>query len=376
MSYNIAVIIETMNTYGRGLIRGICRYLNECPSCILYYEERTLDSPPPVWLKKWQGDGIIVRDRTGKSCNIALKTGAKVVDLSEHRCPGVPTVYSDHAACSQLAAKHFLDRGFANFGYLGIKGRPFSDKQRDAFIDALGNVHVFEQNNDDHTFASWGSDYSALTDWLMNLPKPIGIMACYDLPGIGILQACRLSGISVPDMVSVIGVNNDELQCEMSYPPMSSVAQNQERVGYEACDLLFTLMAGAAVPKTPRLIEPLGIVSRRSTDILVVPDKLVIRSIRMIRELACEGVDINEIAEKLGISRRTLERRFQKALNRTPHQEMIATQIKRACELLSETRLSLQVVAKRVGIRSLPHFTKVFREEVGIRPIEYRKKFQ
>lgn len=370
----IAVIVETMNSYGQGIVQGIYRYIrNEQPECTLFYEERTLDSPPPVWLKKWSGDGIIVRDRTGKSCRLALKTGAKVVDLSERRASGVPTVMSDHAACSRLAAEHFLKRGFVNFGFVGLKGRPFSDKRRDAFVKALGTVELFELLDDEYFFTSWGSDYSVLIDWLTALPKPIGIMACYDLPGVSVLQACRIAGINVPDSVAVIGVNNDELQCAMSNPPMSSVIQNQERLGYEACHLLFRLMEGKAAPEKTKIIEPLGIASRRSTDILVIPDQLIVRSIHLIREHACEGITIDALALKLGVARRTLERRFLKATGHNPHQEITAVQMNRACELLTQTTLPIQTIARRVGLNSLPHFTKIFTKTIGKRPTEFRR---
>lgn len=375
MSYKIAVIVETMNVYGQGIIRGICRYLGEHPECTLFYEERTLESPPPSWLTRWKGDGIIVRDRTGKSCNIALKTGAKVIDLSEHRRPKIPTVYSDHAACSRLAAEHFMRRGFTHFGFVGIKGRPFSQKRRDAFVRAIGeDVHLFELQDDERAFASWGNDYSILTEWLRKLPKPVGIMACYDLAGIGVLQACRLANIGVPDDVAVIGVNNDELQCSMSNPPMSSIAQNQERVGFEACDLLFRLLRGEASPEKTLHVPPLGVITRRSTDIFVVPDQLVVRAIRLIRERACEGLDVEEVARILDISRRTLERRFTSAMNRTVHEEIVDVRLHKARQLLAETTLPIQTVVKRIGMKSLPYFTKLFIEQIGVRPVQYRNE--
>lgn len=374
MPYQIAILIETINSYGRGIVRGIYRYINDQPANTLFFEERTLDSPPPAWLNRWRGNGIIVRDRTGECCRTALKTGAKIVDLSERRHPGVPTVFSDYVGCSNMAAKHLMERGFAHFGYVGIRDRPFSERRRDAFVRAVGEAAVFDLHGDERTFPSWGSDYTALIDWLKKLPKPIGIMACVDLVGIGVLQACRLAGIGVPDEVAIIGVNNDELQCVMSNPPLSSVMQNPERIGFEACDLLFRLMAGESASLEPSFIEPLGVIARQSTDIFVVPDMLVVRSIRLIRENACRGMEIDEVAARLGVSRRTLERRFVKALNRTPHDEIIAVRISRARELLSETLLPLRVVAKRIGLKNLPYFTKLFIKETGIRPLEYRRK--
>lgn len=374
MAYKIAIIIETINTYGQGVVRGIYRYMNEQPGQTLFFEERTLDSPPPAWLADWRGDGIIVRDRNGRSCEIALRTGAKVVDLSECRHPGIPTVYSDYTECSRLAAEHLFRRGLTNFAFVGIKDRPFSQKRGDAFIQAVGHAETFEIQDEELAFASWGNDYSRLTEWLKALPKPVGIMTCYDMPGVGVLQACRLAEISVPDDVAVIGVNNDELHCNMASPPLSSVAQNQERVGYEACDLLFSLLEGRGDEETERFVSPLGVIGRRSTDVLVIPDPLVLRCVRMIRERACQGLEVNDLATQLGVSRRTLERRFVKAMDLTPHDEIVRTRINRAKELLSETTLPLQIVAKRIGLKSLHYFTKMFVGETGMRPLEFRRR--
>lgn len=373
-TYKIAIIIETINSYGQGIVRGIYRFLKSYPGQTLFFEERTLDSPPPAWLADWQGDGIIVRDKNGKSCDLALRTGAKIVDLSECRHPGIPTVYSNYTECSRLAAEHLLQRGLSHFAFVGIKGRPFSQKRCDAFLRAVGDADVFEIQDNELAFASWGNDYSKLIDWLRRLPKPVGIMTCYDMPGIGVLQACRLAGINVPDEVAVIGVNNDELHCNMAIPSLSSVAQNQERVGYEACDLLFGLLENRPDLNIERFVSPLGVIARTSTDILLIPDVLVLRAVKRIREQACSGLEVNDLAQGLNISRRTLERRFVKIMSRTPHEEIVRTRITRAKELLIETTLPLQVVAKKVGIKSLHYFTKLFIRETGIRPVDFRRK--
>ncbi|MGL4593165.1 MAG: hypothetical protein ACRCUY_00385 [Thermoguttaceae bacterium] len=162
----IAIIVETMNAYGQGIVQGICDFLREQSPCTLFYEERTLDSPPPKWLKTWKGDGIIVRDRSGESCKIALKTGAAVVDLSERRAPGVPTVISDHAACSRLAAEHLKQCGFKHFAFLGIQGRPFSELRCAAFAEIVGdNCYVYNLSDQERAPASWDADNSNLAQW-------------------------------------------------------------------------------------------------------------------------------------------------------------------------------------------------------------------
>ena len=372
----VAIIVETMNSYGQGIIRGIWRALQEHPTCVVLYEERTLDTPPPTWLKNWKGDGIIVRDRNGKSCRLALQTKAKVVDLSENRHPGIPTVLTDHAACARLAAEHLKSCGLQNFAFVGIKNRPFSDKRRDAFLQEVEHCHVFELKDNERAISSWGTNHSAFLRWLKKLPQPVGMMGCYDLVGVRVLQSCNMAGIGVPDLVAVIGVNNDELQCSMTNPPMSSVIQNQERVGYEACHLLHRLMDGETIPETPLIVPPLGVVARRSTDVLVIPDRLVVRAVNMIREYACDGLTIDHIARQLNISRRTLERRFFASLGKTPHEEIVNAQLQRARELLMVTRLTLANVARQVGFSSVPHFTQLFANRFGVGPNEFRKNNQ
>jgi len=372
--FQIAIIVETINVYGYGIIRGICNALSEYPVCTIFYEERTLDSSPPSWLHHWKGDGIIVRDRSGKSCKIALKTSAKIVDLSERRHPGIPTIVSDHTACSQLAVGHLKERGFEHFAFVGIKDRPFSEKRRNAFLKEVGECPVFDLPNDEKAFSSWGTDHTKLIKWLKSLPKPAGIMACYDLVGVRILQSCNLAEISVPESIAVIGVNNDELQCTMTNPPMSSVLQNQERIGYEAFALLYRLMQGETPPLEPLMIPPVKVISRRSTDILVISDKLVIKAIQLIREYACEGIAITDIASQVGVSRRTLERRFFKSVGKTPHDEIVSSQIKLSCDLLVETRLTLESITKRIGFHSVSHFTSLFERMMNMPPNEYRKK--
>ncbi|MGL4594567.1 MAG: helix-turn-helix domain-containing protein [Thermoguttaceae bacterium] len=222
--------------------------------------------------------------------------------------------------------------------------------------------------------------------WLHSLPKPIGLMACYDLAGVRVLQTCNQAGIDVPGAVAVIGVNNDPIQCVMTNPPMSSVVQNQVRLGYDAGVLLYRLIRERFTNETAdgthqdrlartisvQQIPPLGVAARQSTDIIVVPDPLVVRAIRLIREHACSGFSVTKLAEELRVERRTLERRFRKIIGRSPHDEISETQIRQAKELLRFTRLTVAAITRRVGFKSVPHFTAQFIKYAGERPGEYR----
>ena len=54
-------------------------------------------------------------------------------------------------------------------------------------------------------------------------------MACNDDRGREVLEACRDAGLRVPEEIAVVGVDNDELLCELADPPLSSVCSMPRR---------------------------------------------------------------------------------------------------------------------------------------------------
>lgn len=373
--FKVAVLVESANAYSRGLLQGIAQYLWENGPWNIYYEERALDSPTPLWLKDWKGDGIIVRSQTPVVTKAAVATGAKVVDLSETRLPGLPTIYHDYAASSRLAAEHLKEHFYQNFGYVGIRGRYFSRVRQSAFCEILnGNVSVLELEPEDLQ-KNGLSGYKVLKDWLVNLPKPCGIMVCYDLVGIYVIQACRQAEIHVPEDVAVVGVNNDELQCRLSPVSLTSVAVNTFQSGYEAARLLHKLMLGDPPPIHPTIIPVTQIVVRKSTDSYAVSDSIVHQALQYIGKNACSGTTVQGVAAALGVNRRLLERRFQKTMERTVHDEIIRVQMNRANELLQNTDLTLEVIAHRVGFANASYFAAAYKKIYHQTPKKREQKF-
>lgn len=370
----IAVIVDIVNSYGRGLVRGICDFLREHPESVIFFEERMQHDAPPKWLKDWRGDGIIVRDKNLKTCRIALKTGAKVVDMSEHRHPGVPTIYTNYRMSAQLAVNHFLECGFENFAYVGLEKRPFSEKRKSAFFELVGVGPFFDFSDDPAGVSPLEKGYRKLANWLRKLPKPVGIMAGNDSVGIRVLQVCKAIGIGIPESVAIIGVSDDDVLCSMSNPTMSSVDISPEKIGFEAASLLFDLIHGKPAPETPMMVAPAGISKRGSTDVIVVPDSISSRAIKIIRQYAYEKISVPEIALELRVSRRTLERRFLQHVGHSIHTEIVNAKLALACELLTTTRLPLRSIAKRIGFDSLSYFISLFHKKMGQSPDKYRQE--
>jgi LacI family transcriptional regulator len=198
-------------------------------------------------------------------------------------------------------------------------------------------------------------------------------MACHDERAYELLTACALAGVMVPDEVAVIGTGNDQVLCNLCDPPLSSVEPGAERLGVEAAALLDRLMAGDPPPTKPVLLPPLYVVTRPSTDVLAIADAEVVRALRFIRDHACDGVSAPDVARRVSsLSRRVLDARCKKVINRTLHAEIRRVQIQRVKQLLTDTELSLADIAGRTGFEHAEYMNVVFKRMTGQSPGKYR----
>lgn len=370
----VALLIETSNAYARGLLQGVVHYIREHRPWSFHLPEQGRGDDPPDWLARWRGDGIIARIETPRIARAVVQAGVPAVDLSAARLvPDLPWVETDDEKIARLAAEHLIERGFRRFGFCGDgrfnwsvwRERHFCARVREAGLA----VDCFAPK-------SGASDVSIeaaeLGRWLRELPKPVGIMACYDIRGQQVLDACRSAGLAVPGEVAVVGVDNDALLCDLATPPLSSVIPNAHRTGYEAAALLDRLMAGKRVPAAATLIAPLGVAARQSTDVLAVDDRDVARAVQFIREHACDGINVADVLRAVPLSRRVLEMRFKGQLGRTPHEEILQARLARVKQLLGETDLPLYRIAERTGFEHVEYLSVVFRREVGTTPSAFR----
>jgi LacI family transcriptional regulator len=209
--------------------------------------------------------------------------------------------------------------------------------------------------------------------WVKSLPRPVGIMACYDIRARLLLDACRQLELAVPEQVAVIGVDNDEVICDLCEPRLSSVVPDTYRTGYMAAQLLDALMSRQSVKVRTHRIPPLGVRTRASSDVLVTRNPLVIASLRYIREHACDGINIQDVARHFNVSRKTLDRHFLDTFGRTPHSEVVRVRVDRAKRLLTETQLPLRTIADRTGFAHVEYFSVAFKRQTGTSPAAYRR---
>ncbi|MBN2578925.1 MAG: XylR family transcriptional regulator [Pirellulales bacterium] len=381
----IALLIESSRMYGRELLRGIAAYAHQAGPWLFFVEERALADPLPPMLKHWAPDGILVRLASDELLRQVRDLQLPTVDLyRDEEIFDIPGVTIDQRALVHQAIRHFQERGFQNYAYCGYPEVFFSENREAHFLAKLQEQgirpHVFH-----HPPMKGGRRLAAieahatrfaakLAEWLQGLPKPVALLACNDMRAFQILNVCNALGISVPEEVAILGVDNDPIQCELSHPTLSSIDPNAARIGYEGAALLHRLIQGDPKPSRRILIEPRGVAARRSTDVLAVGDPDASAAIRHVRQQALQRPSYAAILADLQLSRSTLERWFHQYLGHSVSDEIRSIRVKHLQQLLLSTTHPLETIAQLCGFPHVETMSRLFKRHVGMTPGEYRRQ--
>jgi LacI family transcriptional regulator len=339
---------------------------------------------PPEWLAESGVSGVIARVDS-HSVRSLRKLRVPVVDVRcRRKFQNMPRVDTDDQAVARLAFNHLRERGFEQFAFCGYAATHYATmrlKYFREFTRAGGfPLSIYESPSASSfgttaTEQSGISDSTGMTDWLQALEPPTGLFVCNDIRGQQVLNVCRLAGIDIPDSIGVVSVDDDEAICPLCDPPLSSVQPDAQGVGYRAAEILCEMMVdGVPADSRLELVPPKGVTRRLSTQILATADREVAQASRFIREHACEGIKVADVAKHVSISRRQLERRFRTELKHTIHEEITATQIARVKQLLTETDLTLEQLAPLAGYDYKELLSNVFKRETGETPGEFRRR--
>ena len=104
-------------------------------------------------------------------------------------------------------------------------------------------------------------------------------------------------------------------------------------------------------------------------------DDLVKQVQAWLEEHYAEGFTVDELAERFSVSKRTLIRRFNAALDMPPNTYVQSIRIEAAQKLLEETERTVDVVMNDVGYEDASSFRRLFRKKTGLTPTEYRRRF-
>ena len=371
----VILLLETSRAFGRDLLHGIARYSKLHGPWAFYREPRNLRSHIPH-LKNWHATGIIMRNSIVSRELFGLKIPTIMV-LHHSSLPGnLPTVTTDSYNVSKLAAEHLLGSGLQSFAFCGFDEIFWSNDRKvyfKKFIEDAGfKLFVYGEGRS-KKYKTWEKEQSYMSEWLKTLPKPIGIMACNDDRGNHVLEACKIANLNVPEEVSVIGVDNDTLICDLSDPPLTSIALNTEAAGYAAAELLDKLMHNKHVQKTEIMVSASHVARRQSTDILAVEDSDVAEAIRFIRQNAKLKIRVNDVVGKTCLSRRSLESRFRKLIHRSIQEEIRKVRTDLIAQMLVETNLPISEITAKFDFTDQEHISRYFKKEKSMGLREFRR---
>jgi LacI family transcriptional regulator, galactose operon repressor len=376
----VALVMKSAQRYDRLILQGVAARVHETEQWSLFFEEDPKLRMPKLTSPIW--DGVIADLDDQRTAAMVAGLSIPVVGIGGgygwyDPSLNQPYFTTDNRGLGRLGAEHLLERGFTNFAYVGLtrnKINGWSNERGEAFVERIEKAgYKSEIFNGSRTAPGrWETLLIELIEWLRSLPKPIGLMACNDIRARHLLESCKMASISVPDEVAVLGVDNDEVMCELANPPLSSIEQSSRRIGYEAAVALEHLFEGKPVALCTR-IKPDEIITRRSTDIQAVSNKLVARAVSYLRENADRPIRVSDVLDHLDVSRSTLDKQFRKTIGRTVHNELKRLRIDRAKKLLSKTDLPIREISTRSGFDYLQYFTTVFRRTTGMTPADYRR---
>ena len=379
----IAVVSIALHGQDAAILRGIARYAQRRNWRIQVCGGTERD------FRELQSNfdirGIIAHVIDQEMVNAFLSLGIPVINISGRRPDEFPFPYVNHdmKRVGEMAADYFWQKGYRHFAV-----EPTPRQFNENFISAGANR--FSQ-----CLKQYGVSCRELTESLIftrlagteegtpnpeflltalkDLPRPSAIFVLSDRLAARLCGLCHDQNISIPDEIAILGFGNFELICETAYPPLSSIATNDEELGRTAADLLYRALQGEKFSTKEHLIPPLGIVSRRSTDALAIEDRAVAKAVHHIRQSDLRLLSCDQVALASGLNRRTLERKFKQVLGRSIYSEIQHWRCNEAKHLLQSTHLPLKSIAIDAGFRNADHMGKVLKSLSGKTPRQLRR---
>lgn len=387
LSRRVAILYPASVPWFAHCLDGVRRYAQA------HGEWQIISSPPTLSgaeesvltlrsMRGWKGDGIIVASNDEGELRSARRMGIPLVNLAGGlpKPFGVPRVMVHHFQAGRMAADHLLGRGLRHLAFFGWNNLWYSDQRRLGFLERAKEAGVkcgaFLQTSGEESNLSWPKRIARPAKWLLSLPRPTGIFAVHDYRAQFLIEACEEAELRIPEDIALVGMDNDETICEHSVPTITSVSRNSERVGWEAMALLDRMTQGEPAPTEDLLLEPDRVVARQSTDGLFCTDPLVRRAVDLVRENLQAQVNVAALAERLGVSKRTLEMRFRGHAGSSPHEFVTRLRVEQAQALLQmPQKRSVKRIAAECGFGTAATVYAAFRRHAGQSPGSFRRKY-
>lgn len=379
----IALLMDTARAYEQGIVRGMSQY------SLLHGPWQFFRKMPHVsgghtriglqQIKQWGAQGLLVRE--GPKVQDFLSLGLPIVMAPftqpfKHQA----NILTHDAKIGKLGAEHLLTGGFRHFAFVGM-GQDFywSWGRRQSFCRTLERAGYRPKTLGlpmrGHLI-SWSGAQTCLQQWLQSLPKPIGLMACNDDICLHVIEACKGVHITIPDEVGLVGVGNDDMICTLTSPPLSSIALSTEKAGFEAAGWLEEKITRPKTKVRNFSVEPMHVVARQSSDVLMIEDLHIKKTVRYILDHAHQGLSVSDVLAQVPMSRSVLYERFREVMGHSLYEFIRQIRMERAARMLIETDLSITDIARAVGFTDQKNVARYFKQAMGQTPLQYRRSFR
>ncbi|MEO7494963.1 MAG: substrate-binding domain-containing protein [Massilia sp.] len=332
-------------------------------------------------IEHWQGDGIIgdVDDPAVAAALARCKVpvvgiGGARADVAAY--PAMGFVGPDNEVVIALAYRHLIEAGLRQFAMFSEAASPRCRAAREreqAFCDLMRRERGVQAIYRGTGAPLWDESTAQIIAWLRSLPKPVGIIAVNAARGRQLMQACELAGIAVPDEVAIVGIGYDPLLRKLERIPLSTVRQDVHEMGRHAARQLARMIGGSGGAERT-LVAPVGLDAQASSLHQPSGNPLVRRALHFIRLQACDGINTEQVAAYLDVSRTSLESWFRRELGNSVHGVIMRAKLDAAIEMLSTSDASVAEVAECCGFTSLQYIHTVFRRELGCSPCDYQRE--
>lgn len=379
----LLIITDFTEQFAYRLLRGVLQYAEETEPWVVCrmppaYKKQVGIKGVIAWAKRWKADVVIGQFDPSDDVTMFQKEG--IVAMAQDyivKFDSIPNITANYDLTGAMVARRFLARGFQNFAFFGYRNVCWSDERYDGFrkrIDMAGyedNLFKYDLQQIDNL---WAYNLPMLSEWLQSLPKPVAIMACDDAQGVILIQACNSLGIKIPTEAAVVGVDNDEVLCNLSNPAMSSVNIDIEGGGYEAAKLAETMVKEKDFKGHDIVLRPMNIVSRMSSNIFATKDAEILTALQFISANVDRKILVEDVLKEVPLSRRLLEQRFLKVTGTTIYKYISTMRMDRFAELLLSSNDSITNIAARLDEPDTKSISRRFLAIKGCTPSEFRQR--
>lgn len=383
----ILFLTDFSEAYARNLLLGIARYAHAVGQawslCRLPLSIRDKFGIEAVidLAKKMRAYAVIGQFYNTDNVELFARNG--IITIAQDfkaRFTTIPNITGPHFLAGKMGAEYFAKKGFRHFAFYGTRDVVWSDERMQGFretVRAANPSFTFSALCKNTQNALWDYDTNQLVTWLQSLPKPVAIMACDDNHAYHITEACQQGEgggrLRIPDDIAVLGVDNDETICRLSSPNLSSLNQNIEQGGYDVAQLIDRILRDPATPREDVMVQPTHIVTRQSTDIYANNDQHIAEVLKYIHENISQKITVDELVELVPLSRRLLETRFKRSMGTSIYDYILQTRIEKVAQLLCEG-MSVSEAAIELGFSDIKNLSRMFRQQRGMTPSEYRRE--